>query len=165
MSRKCLGLTWPRPNGTADFRAVRQSFWILCEGLTFTVLTSCKSAIYYKEFRRTKPSNFGWRYNLTGKGYLDCNDTSPLLKRGHVRALQKPGSRVSPQNGTGCSPHRKLQIVLLLNFISRKLATDNQSEGQMIPMQFVTPAMSKENSPKCGIYLRRKLQFDYDFQA
>ena len=31
MSRKCFGLVWPRPNGTADFSRAFQSFRILCE--------------------------------------------------------------------------------------------------------------------------------------
>ena len=29
MSRKCFGLAWPRPNGTADFNRAFRSFWSL----------------------------------------------------------------------------------------------------------------------------------------
>src|SRR5262245_42630351 len=37
MSRKCLGFTWPSPNGMADFSRSNPVDWILCDGIEQSV--------------------------------------------------------------------------------------------------------------------------------
>src|SRR6185436_16086323 len=67
MSRKCCGLAWPRPNGTADLSFAFQSFWIRCEDMKHPLLAFCGNATQFdfafaRRYDRFTRLSFGFSF-------------------------------------------------------------------------------------------------------